>query len=131
MTRTIHGLQALSCIVFRHCWQQIEVIFVAPVVARDLPEVDVVEVWRLDLLEASPCILHLNQLYQLVVDYCSMGQEKCATCRVGSVPKEQILLLANQAMISFEGLFTHFQIVFHLTFVRERNPIDALKSFLV
>ena len=131
MTRTIHGLQALSRIICRHRWQQIEVIFVASVVARDLPEVDVVEVRRLDLLEASPCVLHLNQLDQLVVDYCAMGQEKCATCRVGSVPKEQILLLANQAMVSLKGFFTYFQIIFHLTLVRERNPIDALKSFLI
>ena len=99
--------------------------------ARDFPEVDVVEVRRLDFFKVSPCILQLNQLNQLVVDYCAVGQEKCATCRVGSVPKEQILLLANQAMVSLKGFFTYFQIIFHLTLVRERNPIDALKSFLI
>lgn len=103
MARTVHRLEALGfnppLILIL---EEVKVLLVVLVVPRDLPQVNITKVWRDDLLVPPPPVLIPHEFYELVVDYCPMGQEERASCSV-LAEKEEVLLGAKSSMISLNG----------------------------
>ena len=103
MARTVHRLEALGfnppLILIL---EEVKVLLVVLVVPRDLPQVNITKVWRDDLLVSPPPVLIPHEFYELVVDYCPMGQEERASCSV-LAEKEEVLLGAKSSMISLNG----------------------------
>ena len=100
MSRAIHWLETLAAIrsvVIRGAtrWNQIEIVLVVLIVARNFPQVYIVEIRCHDLFEATFSILLLNEIGESIVDMCTVWKEKGTSWRISRIPKEKLLLLAN------------------------------------
>ena len=87
---------------------------------RYLPEVDIVDVRRHHLSEASPRVLQLHQLQQLVVDLGPVRSEEGTAWSVFRIPKEEVLLLPYQPVVTLLSLFLRFQVLLELLLLLTR-----------
>ena len=115
----VHGLQSL-----RLAWstavaaltrsvrvfQKVQVVLVVLVMARGLPQVDVVEIGRHDLLEASLAVLEAHELHELVVDLGAVWQEEGAAWREWT-EEEELLVLPDDSVIATLCFFLELQVL--------------------
>ena len=94
---------------------------------RYFPEVNIVDVRRHYLPEASPRVLQLHQLKQLVIDLGPMRSEEGASWSVLRIPEEEVLVLPYQPVVTLLSLFSCFQVLLELLLLWERNPVDPLQ----
>lgn len=94
--------------------------------ARDLPEICLVHVGTHDLGEAAFRVFSLHEIYQGVVDPSAVRQPE-RSARGHFIEEEELLFLANLAVVAFRRLGKKRLVLFELLLVGERdagNPLD-------
>ena len=94
-----------------------------------LPEVDVEQIRSDHFLEASYFVLVLHEIHEFVVD---LGAVRHEEGRAGSqvVEEVQVLLRADQTMVSLPRFLLQSQVVLQFGFRRKRDPVDSLQGLL-
>ena len=93
-------------------------------VARGLPEVDVLHVGRNHLREAADGVLAAHDLHHAVLEARAVREEEAGAGRVGGV-EEQFLLLAEFAVVALLGLLEALDVLVEQVLGRERRALDA------
>lgn len=99
-------------------------LIVAPV-ARLFPQVGLVHVWRHDLIKATLLVLALDEINQGVVDAGTMREHEGGTWR-HLIPEEELLLLANLAVVALGRLLKEGLVLVELLLVWEGDACDSL-----
>jgi hypothetical protein len=98
--------------------------------ARSHPEFGIVDIGRDDLLEAAFAIFRFDHFHELIVNDGSFWIEK-ARARTELVEKEQLLFLADFAVISFGRFLLEMLPLFELLRVRKGNAVDSLQTLAI
>ena len=108
------------------------VVLVVLPVAGDLPEFGVVHVGGLDFLVAAIPVLFADHVLEGVEDARAVGEEEGGT-RGHFAEHEQLLLFADELVVSLFGFFEEVFPVFELLFRGEGDTVNALEGvvFLV
>lgn len=99
-------------------------------VARGLPKLHIVDVWRDYLLETALSVLCPHKVLKSIVDSGSVWKHEGRTRRK-HVPHEEILILSYQSVVSLCCKPLEFEILFELLFVGETNSVDSLKRVIL
>lgn len=110
MCGAVHRLETVTSIV---SLKQKHVLFVVLVMTTSLPEFEIVHVGSDDFLIASDSVLRSDHFHQLVVNVSALRVEEGAAGRHLEV-SEQLLSLANEAMIALLSLLTEVDVLVQL-----------------
>ena len=94
-----------------------------------LEQLEVVQVGSHDFIVASHTVLLSDQVHQLVVDHGSARVEEGTARRVFKV-SEQLLLLANQSMITLLSLLSEVEVLLHFLCRGEGNTVHSLQTVI-
>lgn len=118
----VHRLETLTRLVRL---EDEHVLLVVLVVTRGLPQFEVVDVRGDDFLVATHAVLLSDHFDQFVVDEGALREEESAAGRHFEVV-EETLRTANDAMVTFLGLFNEVHVLVQLLLGRERDGVDSL-----
>lgn len=125
--RAVHGLETELLLV--HVKKE-HVLLVMRQVARLLPKRHVKHIGSHDLVVATGPVLLLDVIHNRIVDAHTVGQPHGRTGRA-LLKIEQLLLLANQAVVALSGLLQKLLMGSHLLLVGKRYTVDSLKGVVV
>ncbi len=97
--------------------------------STSLPEFEVIHVRSDNFLVTSHSVLLSNHKHEFVVNMGALGLEEGATRRHFEV-SEQILLSANDAMVTLLSLFAEVHVFVKLLLRGERDSVDALQTVI-
>lgn len=97
--------------------------------STSLPKLEVIHVGSDNFLVTSHSVLFSNHEHQFVVNVGALGLEEGATRRHFEVG-EQILLSANDAMVTLLSLFAEVDVFVKLLLGGERDGVDALQTVI-
>ena len=123
---TVHGLHAEALTLnlpHKH------VFLVGGVVARRLPELEVENVGRVDLVVAADTILVPDQLHKLIVDLGTVRVEE-RTARRELMRVEEVLGAAHVPVVTLLCLLLELDVFVKLLFRREADTVDTLKRVI-
>lgn len=126
MSGAVHRLQTVASIV---TLEQKHVISVVLVMATSLPKFEVIHVRSDNFLVASHSVLFPNHKHEFVVNMGALGLEEGATRRHFEVG-EQILLSADDAVVTLLSLFAEVHVFVKLLLRGERDGVDALQTVI-
>jgi diacylglycerol kinase len=110
MTWAVHGLHAKTLMLNL---EQIDVILVVLIVTGSLPELKVEHIGSDNLVISTDAILISDQVNEFVVDLSSVRIPESATRRKDMM-SEEILMLANNTVISFCRFFNESNVIIKL-----------------
>mmetsp|Transcript_63967 Transcript_63967/g.164651 ORF Transcript_63967/g.164651 Transcript_63967/m.164651 type:complete len:517 (-) Transcript_63967:590-2140(-) len=111
--------------------EAIHVLAVVLVVPRALEELRGVDVGRDDLVKATLAVLGTHELLELVVDPRTVAGPEAGARRDLRVEEEEVLLLADAAVIALLGLLEHLLVRLEQLRRREGHAIDALQRVVL
>jgi hypothetical protein len=84
---------------------------------RYLPKINVKDVWSYNFLETSLCVFAAHKINKLVINFCSMRKEECASGCIFRVPEKQFLVCPDDPVVSLGCLFSMRQKILQLLFL--------------
>lgn len=126
MGGAVHRLQTVTSIVTLEQKHRISVVLV---MSTSLPKFEVIHVRSDNFLVTSHSVLLSNHKHEFVVNVGALGLEEGAARRHFEV-SEQILLSANDAMVTLLSLFAEVHVFVELLLRGERDSVDALQTVI-
>mmetsp|Transcript_32718 Transcript_32718/g.77127 ORF Transcript_32718/g.77127 Transcript_32718/m.77127 type:complete len:278 (+) Transcript_32718:1152-1985(+) len=94
-----------------------------------MPEIQVENVGRDDLVVSALPVLFSDELDEFVVDACSVGHPKRGS-RGQIIEHDEVLFVGEASVIAFLGLFHHFLPHLQLLLIGEGNSVQSLKGIV-
>jgi len=132
VTRAVHRLKSPHCIriIVTSDLEGEHVLLVVLPVAADLPELAHVDVRGHDLIVATAEVLLAHEVAELLVHAIAVGEEE-AGARAVWVEEEELLVLAELAVVATASLLEHGLPLLQLSLGGEGKTVDALKNVRV